>query len=246
MNEIVERTQAVAESWSTQELLQWSFKTFGNGVEMASGFGVEGMVLIDIATRVNPKLRVFTIDTDFLFPETYELIERTERRYGLKIERLRSLLTPEEQAEIYGPALWRSNPDQCCGLRKVAPLAEKLSGLRAWITAIRRAQTSARAKARKVEWDEKFQLAKINPIVDWSSEQVWSYVRSHDVPYNPLHDSDYPSIGCTHCTRAILPGEDARAGRWAGSQKTECGLHLPDPPVIPSPLVQLRDGGSQG
>jgi len=127
----------------------------------------------------------------------------------------------------------------------VAPLAEKLSGLRAWITAIRRAQTSARAKARKVEWDEKFQLAKINPIVDWSSERVWSYARSHDVPYNPLHDSDYPSIGCTHCTRAILPGEDARAGRWAGSQKTECGLHLPIR-LSSLPLVQLRDGGSQG
>jgi phosphoadenosine phosphosulfate reductase len=118
VNEIVERTQALAESWSVQELLQWSFKTFGHGLEMASGFGVEGMVLIDIATRVNPKLRVFTIDTDFLFPDTYELIERTERRYGLKIERLR--LDPEDQAEIYGPALWRSNPDQCCGLRSGA------------------------------------------------------------------------------------------------------------------------------
>jgi phosphoadenosine phosphosulfate reductase len=244
VNEIVERTQAAAEKWTPQELLQWSFKTFGNSVEMASGFGVEGMVLIDIATRVNPKLRVFTIDTDFLFPETYELIERTEQRYGLKVERLRSL-TPEDQAEIYGPALWSTNPDQCCGLRKVAPLSDKLSGLRAWITAIRRAQTSARAKARKVEWDEKFQLVKINPIVDWSSEQVWNYVRAHNVPYNPLHDSDYPSIGCTHCTRAIRPGEDARAGRWAGSQKTECGLHLPGPAVLPTPLVQLGDSGSQ-
>jgi phosphoadenosine phosphosulfate reductase len=245
VNEIVERTQAAAEKWTPQELLQWSFKTFGNSVEMASGFGVEGMVLIDIATRVNPKLRVFTIDTDFLFPETYELIERTEQRYGLKVERLRSL-TPEDQAEIYGPALWTTNPDQCCGLRKVAPLTDKLSGLRAWITAIRRAQTSARARARKLEWDEKFQLVKINPIVDWSSEQVWHYARSHNVPYNPLHDSDYPSIGCTHCTRAIRPGEDARAGRWAGSQKTECGLHLPGPAVLPTPLVQLGDSGSQG
>jgi phosphoadenosine phosphosulfate reductase len=246
VNEIVERTQVVAESWTTQELLQWSFKTFGDRIEMASGFGVEGMVLIDIATRVNPKLQVFTVDTDFLFPETYDLIERTEQRYGVKVERLRSHLTPEDQAEIYGPALWSNNPDQCCSLRKVMPLVEKLSGLRAWITAIRRGQTATRAKARKVEWDEKFQLVKINPIVDWSSEQVWNYVRSHDVPYNPLHDSDYPSIGCTHCTRAVRPGEDARAGRWAGSQKTECGLHLPGSAVLPSQLVQLGETGSQG
>jgi phosphoadenosine phosphosulfate reductase len=239
--EIVERTQAVAETWTPQELLRWAFKTFGQKVEMASGFGVEGMALIDIATRINSKLRIFTVDTDFLFPETYDLIERIEERYGRKVERLRSSLTPEDQAEIYGPALWKSNPDQCCALRKVAPLTEKLSGLRAWITAIRRGQTSVRAKARKIEWDEKFQLVKINPIVDWSSEQVWDYVRSHDVPYNPLHDSDYPSIGCTHCTRAVRPGEDARAGRWAGLEKTECGLHLPGPPVLPSPLVQLGD-----
>jgi phosphoadenosine phosphosulfate reductase len=246
VSEIVERTQAKAETWTTQEVLQWAFKTFGNGIEMASGFGVEGMVLIDIATRINAKLRVFTVDTDFLFPQTYELIEKTEQRYGLKVERLRSNLTPEDQAEIYGPALWSNNPDQCCALRKVMPLAEKLAGLRAWITAIRRGQTSTRATARKVEWDAKFQLVKINPIVDWSSEQVWDYVRSHNVPYNPLHDSDYPSIGCTHCTRAVLPGEDARAGRWAGLQKTECGLHLPGSPVLPSPLVQLESSGTQG
>jgi len=246
VKEIIERTQAVAETWTPQELLQWAFKTFGNGVEMASGFGVEGMALIDMATRLNPKLRVFTVDTDFLFPETYDLIERVERRYGLQVERLRSTLTPEDQAEIYGAALWKNNPDQCCSLRKVAPLTEKLSGLRAWITAIRRGQTPVRAKARKIEWDEKFQLVKINPIVDWSSEQVWNYVRSHGVPYNPLHDSDYPSIGCTHCTRAVRSGEDARAGRWAGSQKTECGLHLPGPTVIPSQLVQLGDSSSQG
>ena len=244
MIEIVERTQSLAETWNPQELLEWAFKTFGNSVEMASGFGVEGMVLVDIAVGVNPNLRVFTVDTDFLFPETYDLMERVERRYGLTVERLRSPLTPEDQANIYGPALWSTNPDQCCGLRKVRPLADKLAGLRAWITAIRRGQTSVRAKARKVEWDEKFRLVKINPILDWSSEQVWGYVRAHDVPYNPLHDSDYPSIGCTHCTRAVRPGEDARAGRWAGLQKTECGLHLPDPPGAPSPLVQLGDAGS--
>lgn len=240
MIENLERTQTLAETWTSQEVLQWVFKTFGNAVEIASGFGVEGMALIDIAWRVNSNMRVFTIDTGFLFPETYQLIERVEKRYGIKVERVRSTLSPEDQAEIYGPALWSANPDQCCGLRKVEPLKEKLAGVRAWITAIRRDQTSHRAKARKIEWDQKFQLVKVNPIVDWTRENVWEYVRAHDVPYNPLHDFNYPSIGCTHCTRAVRPGDDPRSGRWAGSQKTECGLHLAEQVVMPSPLVQLN------
>ena len=240
MIENLEKTQTLAETWTSQEVLHWAFKSFGNAVEVASGFGVEGMALIDIASRVNSNLRVFTIDTGFLFPETYQLIERVEKRYGISVERVRSTLTPEDQSEIYGPALWSANPDQCCALRKVEPLKEKLAGVRAWITAIRRDQTSHRAKARKVEWDQKFHVVKINPIVDWSSENVWEYVRAHDVPYNPLHDFNYPSIGCTHCTRAVRPGDDPRSGRWAGSQKTECGLHLAEPVVVSPPLVQLN------
>ena len=240
MIENMEKTQALAETWTSPEVLQWAFKTFGNAVEIASGFGVEGMTLIDIASRVNSNLRVFTIDTGFLFPETYQLIERVEKRYGISVERVRSTLTPEDQAEIYGPALWSAKPDQCCGLRKVEPLKEKLGGLRAWITAIRRDQTAHRAQARKIEWDRKFQVVKINPLVDWTSENVWEYVRAHDVPYNPLHDFNYPSIGCTHCTHAVRPGDGPRSGRWAGSQKTECGLHTAEPVVMPSPLVQLN------
>jgi phosphoadenosine phosphosulfate reductase len=241
----LEKTQTVAETWSPQEVLQWAFRTFGSGVEMASGFGAEGMALIDIAARLNPDLRVFTIDTEFLFPETYQLIEKVEQRYGIEVERVQPRLTPQAQAEIHGPALWAINPDQCCALRKVEPLKEKLAGLRAWITAIRRDQTSVRANARKVEWDQKFQLVKINPIADWTTKDVWNYLHAHDVPYNPLHDSSYTSIGCTHCTRAVRPGEDPRAGRWAGFQKTECGLHIADPPLTPSPLIQVSlDGGS--
>jgi phosphoadenosine phosphosulfate reductase len=233
-----ERAKVLAETWSPEQVLQWAFQTFGDGVEMASGFGVEGMALIDIAVRVNPRLRVFTIDTGFLFPETAHLIERAERHYGIRVEKVRSRLTPEDQAQIYGPALWNVNPDQCCGLRKVDPLREKLAGLRAWITAIRRDQTAVRASARKVEWDGKFQIVKINPIADWSRDDVWNHVRAHNVPYNTLHDFNYPSIGCTHCTRAIRPGEDPRAGRWSGFQKTECGLHLADA-MTQTPLVQL-------
>jgi phosphoadenosine phosphosulfate reductase len=242
--ENLEGTQNLAETWTAPEVLSWAFKTFGSHIEMASGFGVEGMALIDIATRINPDLRVFTIDTDFLFAETYHLIERVEKRYGIRIERVKSRLTPKEQEDTYGPGLWAMNPDQCCALRKVEPLKEKLAGLRAWITAIRREQTSARAHARKLEWDQKFQLVKINPIADWSSDDVWEYVRANDLPYNTLHDFNYPSIGCTHCTRAVRPGDDPRSGRWAGFQKTECGLHLPDPPAVSSPLVQLGVEGN--
>jgi phosphoadenosine phosphosulfate reductase len=239
VREHFERVQAQAEQWRPEEILSWAFTTFKNGVAIASGFGVEGMALLDLASRVRHNFCVFTLDTEFLFPETYDLIDRVERRYGVKVERVYSTLTPGEQEREHGAALWSRNPDQCCGLRKVAPLRAKLTELAAWITAIRRDQTSARAAARKVEWDAKFQLIKINPIADWSSEMVWSYVRKHNVPYNPLHDQHYPSIGCTHCTRAIRPGEDARAGRWAELEKTECGLHVTAPAAI-VPLVEIK------
>lgn len=235
----LKETQEVAEGWSAKEVLSWSFRTFGSSIEMASGFGTEGMALIDIAASLNPSLRVFTIDTGFLFPETYQLIDEVEKRYGIRVDRVQPRLTPSAQAEIYGAALWSTSPDQCCGLRKVEPLKEKLSGLRAWITAIRRDQTKVRASAQKIEWDQKFQLVKINPIADWTNDDVWDYIRANNVPYNALHDANFTSIGCTHCTRAVRPGEDARAGRWAGFQKTECGLHLPDAPVANNPLVQI-------
>jgi phosphoadenosine phosphosulfate reductase len=210
---------------SAEELLHWSVETFGSQVEIASGFGAEGVALIDMAMRVEPEIRVFTLDTDFLFPETYRLIERIEARYGIRVERLHSEMSPAEQERVHGEALWSRRPDACCNLRKVEPLTRKLAQLGAWITSIRRDQTAARARARKVEWDSKFQLLKINPLTDWRTEDVWSYIREHDVPYNPLHDLNYPSIGCTHCTRAVEPGEDPRAGRWPGFAKTECGLH---------------------
>ena len=225
MKDQVQQIQSHAERLRPEEVLRWAFSTFDQDVAISSGMGVEGMVLLDIASRITPKLRVFTIDTEFLFPETYDLIERVEKRYGIRIERLFSSLTPERQEQVHGAALWARNPDQCCNLRKIEPLKKKLSTLRAWITAIRRDQTSHRAGAKRVEWDSKFGLIKINPLVDWTSDMVWNYVRKHDVPYNTLHDQNFPSIGCMHCTRAVRPGEDPRSGRWAGAAKTECGLH---------------------
>jgi phosphoadenosine phosphosulfate reductase len=225
----IAEVQLTAESWSPQRVLTWAFETFGNEVAISSAFGAEGMVLIDMASRVRKDFRVFTIDTEFLFPESYSLMDRIQQKYELKIERVFSLFSPEEQERVHGAALWTRDPDQCCNLRKVEPLRRKLSELGAWITSIRRDQTSFREGARKVEWDVKFGLVKVNPIADWTSKQVWRYLHEHGVPYNPLHDQNYPSIGCTHCTRAVRPGEDPRAGRWPGLGKTECGLHIIEP-----------------
>jgi phosphoadenosine phosphosulfate reductase len=244
---VSEPSQALqdAEAKGAEQLLRWAFETLKKDVAISSAFGAEGMVLIDMASKVYPEFRLFTLDTEFLFPETYDLMERVEKRYGIRIERVYSALTPEEQEKAQGPALWSRDPDQCCKLRKIEPLRKKLAGLRAWITAIRRDQTAARAHARPVEWDTRFQLLKINPLVDWSAEKVWQYIGEHDVPYNPLHDRHYPSIGCTHCTRAIKPGEDPRAGRWSGFNKTECGLHIREPrPAAPLGHIHI-DVGAQ-
>ena len=236
-----EHIKVSAESWNPEQVLTWAFATYGENIALATGMGVEGMALLDIALRINPDVKVFTGDTEFLFPETYDLIDRVEQRYGIKIEKLYSELTPEEQEKEFGPRLWASDPDQCCAIRKVEPLRRRLSTLDAWVTAIRRTQTAERAGVRKVDWDAKFDLVKISPLADWTREKVWSYVVKNDVPYNELHDRNYPSIGCTHCTRAVKPGEDLRAGRWSGLGKTECGLHTP----ATSSLVQLVPVGAE-
>lgn len=243
-SEIVQ-VQIAAEDWTPQHTLTWGFDTFGSSVAISSAFGAEGMVLIDIASRVRRNFRLFTIDTEFLFPETYNLMDRVEEKYGIAIERVYSSLSPEEQEQSYSAALWSRDPDGCCNLRKVEPLRRKLGELRAWITSIRRDQTSARSGARRVEWDARFGLVKINPIVDWTSKQVWRYIHDHDVPYNELHDQNYPSIGCTHCTRAVKAGEDPRAGRWPGFAKTECGLHLIEPaPSATESAVKAAEAGN--
>jgi phosphoadenosine phosphosulfate reductase len=238
----LEQIGGIAESWKPERVLSWAFETYGENIEIATGFGVEGMALLDMAARVNPALKVFTGDTEFLFTETYDLIDAVEARYGIKVDRLFSELTPEEQERAYGKALWASDPDKCCELRKVEPLRRKLASLDAWVTAIRRDQTSQRAGVRKIDWDGKFGLVKISPLADWTRNEIWQYVLKHDVPYNPLHDRNYPSIGCAHCTRAVKPGEDPRAGRWSGSGKTECGLHAPAAQSSVQ-LIQLTSAG---
>lgn len=228
IQEKIDAVQSGAESWSAEEVVRWGLTEFGPDIAIASSFGAEDVTIIDIAARVRPDIRVFTLDTDFLFAETYELIDKIERKYGIRVERVKSFFTPEQQAEKFAPKLWTIDPNQCCSLRKVEPLKAKLAGLSAWVTGIRRDQAPTRANAKKIEWDKSYGLVKLNPVADWIWENVWEYVHDHDVPYNPLHEQNYPSIGCVQCTRQVQPGEDARAGRWAGFAKKECGLHAPE------------------
>jgi phosphoadenosine phosphosulfate reductase len=226
--EKIDAVQAGAESWSAEEVVRWGLAEFHPHAAIASSFGAEDVALIDIAARVRPDIRVFTLDTDFLFAETYELIDKIERKYGIRVERMKSLYSPEQQAAQFTPKLWTIDPNQCCSLRKVEPLKAKLAGLSAWVTGIRRDQAPTRANAKKIEWDNTFGLVKLNPLADWTWENVWEYVRDHNVPYNPLHEQNYPSIGCVQCTRQVQPGEDPRSGRWSGFAKKECGIHMPE------------------
>lgn len=208
-----------------EAVLRWALDEFGDEVALATGFGAEGCVLVHMLARMDKRARLFYLDTGLLFPETYELKERLEARYDVRFERRASSLSLSEQASSYGERLWERSPAECCRLRKIEPLVETLAGLRAWITAIRRDQSPARADAHVVERDKKFGLIKINPLAHWSNKDVWNFIVKHEVPYNPLHDQGYPSIGCAPCTTPVQIGEDPRAGRWRGATKTECGLH---------------------
>jgi phosphoadenosine phosphosulfate reductase len=209
-----------------QEILRWAIKTFGVKVTLACSFGgVSGMALLDMAVKIDPKIRVFYLDTDFLFAETYQTRDAAVRRYGLTPLGFRSKLTLEQQAAAHGPELWKTNPDLCCALRKVEPNARALEGMEAWIAGLRRDQSRTRAAVEPVQWDAQFGLYKIAPLWNWTEDDVWDYIGRERVPVNPLHADGYPSIGCTHCTRRVAAGEDLRAGRWSAVEKTECGLH---------------------
>ena len=210
------------------DVLEYALTTYSQRIVLACSFGAEDVALVDMMHRLDPAAPLFYLDTDFLFPETTDVRDRIIAHYNLKpaqVIQMKSLLTPEQQAVQYGPALWASKPDQCCELRKLEPLSRILANYSAWITGIRRDQAPTRAKAGLIEWDRKFNLVKVNPLARWSSEEVWMYLQLHEVPYNTLHDRNYPSIGCTHCTAPILPGDDPRSGRWKNFGKTECGLH---------------------
>jgi phosphoadenosine phosphosulfate reductase len=216
------------ESKQPQDVLVAAIERYVPKIVLACSFGAEDVVLVDMIHRIDPTVPLFYLDTDFLFPETHHVRDRLVERYQLEPERViqvKPLLTPEAQARQYGEALWTRQPDQCCQLRKIEPLMQVLQGRVAWITGIRRDQAPTRVHAGLIEWDTKFQLVKVNPLARWTWDEVWTYIRLYEVPYNELHDRSYPSIGCTHCTAPVKPGEDPRAGRWKNFVKTECGLH---------------------
>ena len=199
---------------------------FPGRIALACSFGAEDCVLVEVIARAKLPIRVFTLDTGFLFAETYALWTRLEERYGLRVEAARP---PDGGWSAGGAPPWEADPDACCHARKVVPLQAVLAGLGAWVTGIRRDQTAERARARVVEWDARFGLVKVNPLAGWTHEQVLAHALRHDVPTNPLHARGYPSVGCAPCTSPVAPGEDPRAGRWRGREKTECGLHAGRP-----------------
>ena len=212
------------ENAPVEELLAFAVDTFPS-ITLACSFGAEDVALVHMIHNVRPGTDIFYLDTDFHFKETYETRDALEAKYGISFIQVKPKLTPREQAAQYGEELWKKDPNQCCNLRKVTPLIDVLAKYDAWITGIRRDQAPTRANAKKVEYDAKFGLVKFNPLANWTWEDVWNYIRKHNIPYNPLHDRNYPSIGCEHCTRPVAPGEDPRAGRWSGTDKIECGLH---------------------
>jgi phosphoadenosine phosphosulfate reductase len=216
------------QSATPQEILRWAVETFFPKLTMATAFGPEGCVILQMLAEIEPRVRVFNLDTGYQFPETLKLRDTIAERYGIEVELIRPETTVAEYEAQHGGPLYGVNPDQCCHDRKLVPLRRAVAGYEAWISAIRADQSSHRARASVVGWDSKFNLAKINPLLRWSKRDVWAFLVTNQVPYNPLHDRGYPSIGCWPCTRAVAPGQDERAGRWAGQAKTECGLHSLD------------------
>ena len=212
-----------------REVLRWATDTFAPRLTMATAFGPEGCAIIHMLAEIGAPVRVFNLDTGYQFAETLALRDRIAERYGIEVELIRPDTTVPEYETLHGGPLYVSNPDQCCFDRKIIPLRRAVVGYDAWISSIRADQSAARAKANVIGWDAKFNLVKINPLLGWTHRDVWAFVVANDVPYNPLHDQGYPSIGCWPCTRAVSASEtDERAGRWVGQAKTECGLHSLD------------------
>jgi phosphoadenosine phosphosulfate reductase len=208
------------EQATAQEVLEHMVEQFHPRLYVACSFQKEASVIMDMLLKIEPGARFFTLDTGVLFPETYETWRQVEERYGVNVEVYQGM-SLARQAQLRGDELWDSDPDACCGIRKVGPLKEALSQVDAWISGLRRDQSPSRRSTEKLHWDTKHGLWKANPLADWTEKDVWRYIVENDVPYNELHDRGYASVGCTHCT---LPGA-GRAGRWAGTDKIECGLH---------------------
>ena len=210
-----------------QDVLKWAADTFGDRLAVVTSFQPTGIVTLHMLSEIAPRTPVLTLDTGLLFPETYALMDDLEARLNLNLTRVRPAQTVAAQADTYGSDLWARNPDQCCNLRKTVPLANTLRGYGAWITGLRRDQSSARKTTPLVSWDTKYDNVKLSPFALWTEDMIWTYIHAHKLPYNTLHDQNYPSIGCYPCTHPAAPeSTDKRAGRWVGHVKTECGIHI--------------------
>ncbi|MCH7590607.1 phosphoadenylyl-sulfate reductase [PVC group bacterium] len=229
-----------------EELIKYILNQFGKKVALASSLGAEDQVLTHIMLKLNPEANIFTLDTGRLNPETYDVLEATNRKYDTKIEVVfPDFKRVEKMVNEQGPNLFYESVENrklCCQIRKVEPLKRKLSGLEAWITGLRKAQSVTRNTLDIVELDEKHGILKFNPLADWSHEDVWGFIKKQDVPYNKLHEKGYASIGCAPCTRAIGDGEDVRAGRWwwEDPQSKECGLHIKDGKLVRKGNIEYR------
>ena len=210
------------------EIIRWGVERFGDRLTMGTAFGPEGMTILYLLSKISPTTHVFNLETGYQFQETLDLRDAVLSKYGIEVHCMRPDLTVTEYEAKHGGPLYETDPNQCCFDRKISVLRRSIVGRHAWISAIRRDQSPDRAKAPIVGWDAKFEMVKINPLANWTKQDVWKLITREDIPYNPLHDQGYTSIGCQPCTRAVLFGEDEREGRWSGTGKTECGLHSLD------------------
>ncbi|MEM9643542.1 MAG: phosphoadenylyl-sulfate reductase [Planctomycetota bacterium] len=221
----LKRESAQLESATPSEILQWAVDRYAPKFTMATAFGPEGMTIIHMLSEIAPETPIFNLETGYQFAETLELREEVKRRYGIEVEFKYPETTVEEFEAANGGPVYKTDPNRCCFERKLKVLHHAAQGWHAWASAIRRDQSPDRAKAPIVGWDSKFSLVKISPLANWTKSDVWGLINAKSIPYNPLHDQNFPSVGCQPCTRAVNLGEDERAGRWSGFQKTECGLH---------------------
>jgi phosphoadenosine phosphosulfate reductase len=216
------------EAMSAEELLRWAADEFAGRICLTCSWQRQSSVLVHMLSELELDVPVVELDTQLFFRETYETRDRLVERYALELVRP-EVLTVAEQHKREGPNLWERDPDRCCHIRKVEPLLEALKPYGAWISGIRRDQSPSRANTPKVQWSERYGVWKIHPLADWDEDVVWGYIQVNEIPFNPLHESGYRSIGCMPCTRPTAPDEEERAGRWAGSDKLECGIHLDTP-----------------
>jgi len=222
----IEALSTQFESSSPQDILRWATETYGDKLAIVTSFQITGIVTLHMLQDIAPRTPVLTLDTGFLFPETYDLIDTLETQFDLNLTRVKPRQTPKQQARDYGDRLWERNPDRCCHLRKTIPLRDALDGYEGWVTGLRRDQSERRANTPIISIDQRTRLIKVAPFANWTEDMLWTYIHAYELPYNELHDKGYPSIGCWSCTQAVSDGEDARSGRWANTGKTECGIHV--------------------